>query len=176
MTTLTAQESAPDVPEGVYPATFTNYELDDSGMYGPSVKLIWELDGQFDSKGDIKEKWQFLSLKLTPRSNLWGVVKSLGVQPVLGESYEIEAILDPLLGTKRNLLIKHIDGEKGVSAKITEILPAAAAPKAATPRKPQNTTVDPEPEICAVTGCQNVYDHFTNGGKPLCKDHTGDDL
>lgn len=109
-----------ELAEGIHEAMFSGYE-ESSGEFGPSVKLVWSL--YEDGKPTDNEKWQFCSQKLTPRATLYNVAKAMGWAPVVGESMELAELLDPLVGTVVNLVVKHEDTPKGVRAKVTDVLP-----------------------------------------------------
>lgn len=171
MTTLTAQESAPDLPPGVYPATLTGYEEQPDNGFGPGVKLIWQLDGLEDRDGNPREKWQFTSQKLTPKSKLWGTLTAIGVKVVLGTTYNLDDLMGQAVGRRAQLTVKHVPTPTGESARVTDVNgvvgQASPAPKAA---KAESIAT------CAVEGCASEVAKFTNRGTPLCAEHTAEDL
>lgn len=125
MTTLVAQESTFEpVNEGIHAAMFSGWEGTKAGLYGPGIKIIWNLVDEPDkANGDPADLWQFVSQKLTPKSKLWGMLKGLGRTPVLGETYELDALLDPCVGQLASLVVKHEDGPNGPRAKVLDVLP-----------------------------------------------------
>lgn len=176
---ITAQESSfEELAENIYPATLSAWEETAGGQYGPGVKIIWTLHGLEKSNGDPQDKWQFVTQKLTPKSTLWAICKTLGEMPVLGRSYEVDEVMDPLVGTQANLVIKHEDTPNGPRARVTEVMalngsaPQVAARSApgAAPRAVANK------DVCKVTGCGVEATKYTGGGSPLCDAHTAEDL
>ena len=124
---ITAQESTfTPIDEGVYTAMFSGWEEAEDKGFGPGIKLIWTFSDERKDNGDPLDIWQFVSQKLTPRSTLWGVLKGVGQTPTLGQSYELDELLDPCVGVEVNLTIKHTDGQNGPRAKVADVLPLKA--------------------------------------------------
>ena len=121
---LTAQESTFElVSEGIHDGMLSGWEETPAGQYGPGIKIIWYLTNEPDkANGDPADIWQFVSQKLTPKSNLWALLKGLGNAPTMGKQYELEELLDPLVGTTANLVIRHEDGPNGPRAKVKDVL------------------------------------------------------
>src|SRR5690349_2999228 len=107
MTTITAKQYELR-PEGIYPGTFTAWEETEAGQWGPGVKLAFTHGVRDDRKPD--QDCLFASQKLTPKSSLWKILTRMGASPLLGQSYELDALIDPLIGFNGNLIIKHLDG------------------------------------------------------------------
>lgn len=122
---ITATESTFEpVAEGIHEAMLMGWEEAEDRGYGPGLKLIWNLVNEPDkANGDPADLWQFVSQKLTPKSALWGVLKGLGHPAVLGETYELDELLDPCVGALANLVVKHEDGTNGPRAKVKDVLP-----------------------------------------------------
>lgn len=129
--TITAKESTfEEMTEGVYTGIFRGWEDAGASQYGPGVKLIWALPDLLDKDNAPREKWQFASQTLTPRTKLWGICKALGAEPVLGSDYELDELLDPLVGAQATLVVTHDDAGK---AKITNVLPMAQNARPVSP-------------------------------------------
>lgn len=122
---ITAQESTFEpVAEGIYKGMLMEWEEAEDKGFGPGIKLMWNLVDEPDkANGDPADIWQFCSQKLTPRSNFWNILKGMGCEPTLGETYELEELLDPCVGTVVNLVVKHEDGPNGPRAKVKDVLP-----------------------------------------------------
>ncbi len=171
---------------GLYPATLDGYE-EDSGEFGPSIKLIWGLDGLTNADGDAITKWQWVSQKLTPRSNLWNVLKTLGFTPVLNQDYEVDELMAPHVGARVQLMIKMVDGANGPQERITDMVAVdngAAPAKVTSAKTPPAAAKKPlaqrlaEPEempACCVPGCKKMGDAFDGDGNAFCTKHAPED-
>lgn len=179
--TITAKEFEGLKP-GMYPGDLEGYEEAD-GNFGPSIKLIWALfekDGVTPLKkadGEQITKWQWVSQKLTPRSNLWNLLKSLGMTPVLGQEYEVDELMAPHVGRRASLMIKLVDTPTGPTDKIVDIMvedapasaPASKAPPAA--KKAAPAAAEPAAEVCCVPKCGGVLFKYDDEGNPFCQKH-----
>lgn len=176
MTTLTAKDSAfEELPDDIYAAQLTAFEEIKEGEYGPRIKLVWSLDDMENEDGSPRDKWQWVSQKLTPKSTLWAVSKALGVTPDLGNNYELDEYMNGLVGRRAQLVVKTVDGPKGPRAQITDIIPArgqAAAKRPAAPvAAPKAAAVADADAACDDEGCGEPVDYFTNKGKGFCVNH-----
>lgn len=139
--------------DGIYEATFSGWEEPEPHpAFGPGVKLIWQLP-------DGNDKWQFCSQKLSPKATLRIVVQALGAVVSPGKSYELDDLLNPLVGSKAQILIK--TGEDG-RQKVTDILPAKGGQKAAP--APSDDVGD-----CFI--CEEPGTAFDGRGRPVCEAH-----
>lgn len=181
MTTLTAKPFE-GLKAGIYPAHLQGYE-ESSGEYGPSIKLIWALDGMTKADGEQATKWQWVSQKLSPRSNLWSICSTLGKTPVLNEEYDLDDLIGPFVGKAAQLIIKMVDGPNGPQDKITDIMafegdgappPAQFAERAAPAAKKPATQA--ASATCDVDDCSAAVDRYTKKGKALCAEHDAEDL
>ena len=107
--------------DGVHEATFDGYELEETGPYGPSVKLVWKLT-------DGTEKWQWVGQKLGIKAKLREIVTLLGGEVKAGNFYEVSDLLDPLVGTPVKLYLKTNEEDK---QKVLDVMKSGAAPVAA---------------------------------------------
>ena len=116
MPTITAKDSSfEQMEEGIHEGILVGYEEAEDKGFGPGIKFIWEV-------GD-RQEWQYTSQKLSTKSNLWGLLKSLGQTPEVGTSYELEDLLDPLIGSEAHLVVKEVDTPTGPRNKIVEVMP-----------------------------------------------------
>ena len=157
---------------GMYPATLEGY-AEDWGEFGPSIKLIWALDGMTNADGEQVTKWQWVSQKLTPRSNLWNILKTLGTTPVFNQDYEVDELLAPLVGASVQLMIKQVDGPQGPQDKIVDMVAETAAPAAAkSPPAARRAASAPAAteSVGPCISCGGPSTAFTGKGKPICEE------
>ena len=113
--------------------------------------------------------WHWCSQKMTPNSKLWKLAQDLGVQPVLGVTFNT----DVLIGRRANLVVKHVEGTKGPQAKIVDMLKVGGAAPAAA------AAVAEEAEwchACTLKGKRTPMAKYAGTGEPLCEVHEDDDL
>ena len=181
MPTITATESSPFVPEGVYPATVASIEEQASTTPGwaDQFKFIFVLDGKFyeqgDKAGQPMDMWHYVSQKLTPKSHLWATAVALGVQPVLGADFDT----DSLIGKKAQLVVKHVDTATGPKAKIVDMLKAGAK----GPIDPALIKVGDGGSapadfciVCKGRGKKVAVAKYGGKGEPLCEAHDEIDI
>lgn len=158
---------------GMYPATLDGYE-EDSGEFGPSIKLIWALDGMTNADGEQVTKWQWVSQKLTPRSNLWNILKTLGTTPVFNQDYEVDELLAPQVGAHVQLMIKQVDGAQGPQDKIVDMVAANGAAPTSAKAPPSAKKAGGKATPAAATGlgpcvvCDEPGTAYTGKGKVVC--------
>jgi len=133
-------------PDEWYPGVIASVEDGDDYGFGPTVKLILHLDGEIDPISDEpRETWAMASLKLSPRSKLYGWVKAIdeSVIPTEGGSVDL-AVLE---GREVDAMFEHAESENGTRDRVVKIRArkggamSRKASKAAKP-KPQ-----PKPEV-----------------------------
>jgi len=125
-------------PDEWLTATLDRVEEGDDYGYGPTVKLILQIDGDIDDGGTQHETWAMASQKLSPRSKLYGWIK--GIDPNLLPAEGETVNLDDLAGRRVEVMFEHEETPEGTKEKATRMRGSKTPP----PKNPAPTPTDLE--------------------------------
>jgi len=136
-------------PDEWLPAKIDRVEEGQDYGFGPTLKIVLHLDGDIDQiSGEQRETWAMCSTLLTPRSKLYGWIKSIdpAMLPSKGGSFNT----DTLAGLAVDVMFEHGENSEGMPrAKVVKMRsskkPVAAGKiKAEVTRKDRPKLAEPD--------------------------------
>jgi hypothetical protein len=122
MPTVTYSETSFELhePDEWYPGTIAQIVDGDDYGYGPTVKFIINLDGEIDAITDEpRETWAMCSAKLSPRSKLYGWVKSIDASALPEEGGTLD--LAVFEGRRVDVMFEHAESDNGTKDRVVKI-------------------------------------------------------
>ena len=122
MPTVTYSETSFELhePDEWYPGTIAAIVDGEDYGFGPTVRFVLHIDGEIDAISDEpRETWALCSAKLSPRSKLYGWVKSIDATVIPAEGGTLD--LSVLEGRDVDIMFEHSESENGTRDRVTKM-------------------------------------------------------
>lgn len=109
------------------PATIARVEEGDDYGYGPTIRLVLHVDGDYtDGDAEQRETWAMASQKLTPRSKLYGWLKGIDTNLIPDNGGTIN--LAVLEGRRVDVMFEHGTKDDGTTKETVAKLRTSKVP------------------------------------------------